>query len=170
MKGDGRNWFLGKTAIEVYGEKRAKEISDKSLSTRRKNNSLFGKAKTIKLEKLRCKHISESMKGNKNGFGKYKRYNIKYKNYILKSGWELKVAQHFDNNKIDFLYEPTTFSLNKKHTYTPDFLLLKGNLYIEVKGYWRKENKEKFKLFKKLYPNILIEIWQRKKLKELKIL
>jgi hypothetical protein len=170
MKGDGFGWKLGKTDVKIYGKNRAKKIATKCLATRRKNKSFGGRAKTDELEILRRKKISESLKGNRNGFGKYKRYSIKYKNYILKSGWELKVAKFFEKNCIDFVYESRLFSLDKTHTYTPDFFLPKNNLYIEVKGYWRKENKEKFELFKKLYPNVLIEIWEKKKLKELNIL
>ena len=41
------------------------------------------------------------------------------------------------------------------------------NLYckkcnIKIKGYWYKGSKEKFKLFKKLYPNIQIKIISKK--------
>jgi predicted nuclease of restriction endonuclease-like RecB superfamily len=62
-----------------------------------------------------------------------------------------------DKNKIIWLYECKTFDLGDT-TYTPDFYLPKTDMFVEIKGFWRPEAKEKFKLFKKLYPYIKIKV------------
>jgi hypothetical protein len=92
-----------------------------------------------------------------------------YKNIWMRSSWEIAYAKYLDENNIDWKYEYKTFNLGES-TYTPDFYLTKTKEYIEIKGYWREGTKEKFELFKQLYPNIKITIIGNEKLKELKIL
>jgi len=165
--GYGRDWIKGKKFDDIYGLNRSAEIKRK-ISESSKNGK--GIANTPKLERERRKKISLKMVGNRNGFGKYRRYSIKYNDIILKSKWELYCIEYFNKNNIKWQYEPTTFKLDATHTYTPDFYLKHKKIYIETKGYWRKENKKKFNKFKKIYPNINIEVWDKKILKKLNIL
>jgi len=44
--------------------------------------------------------------------------------------------------------------------------LIKDNKYLEIKGYWREDAKLKFNIFKSIYSNINIEIWDKEKLKK----
>jgi len=43
-------------------------------------------------------------------------------------------------------------------------------MYIEIKGWWRDDAIIKFKCFKEQYKDVNIEIYDKSKLKELKIL
>lgn len=161
--GKGLNWLKGKTHIEIYGEEKAKLISDKL------KLSLIGKstgiASSIEKEEERKRKISISMKGNKNGATSFRKRKIYYNNICFKSGWEILVAKYLDQNNIKWKYENITYSLNETKSYTPDFSIYENEKlikHIEVKGYWRKENKEKFEIFMNIFPNIIVEIWDKK--------
>jgi len=86
-----------------------------------------------------------------------------YKNIWMRSRFETEFAKYLDKNKIKWLYEPKVFNLGNC-TYTPDFYLSKTEEYIEIKGYWREDAKKKFKLFKRLFPEVKIEVLTRVKL------
>ena len=86
--------------------------------------------------------------------------------------WDELYATYLDKKGEPYLYEHQAFPLilnNKQTTYTPDFFLLNKNLYIEIKGYWRGDAKEKFELFLKIYPEIKIELLMENDLKKLGI-
>lgn len=109
-------------------------------------------------ENLRISHLG-IFKGKKSPrFGKvsHSKY-IKYKDIWMHSTWEVIYAKYLDKNNIKWQYESKAFDLGDT-TYTPDFYLPEKDLYIEVKGYWRVDAKNKFKLFQKLYSNITILI------------
>lgn len=92
-----------------------------------------------------------------------------YKEIWMRSSWEVAIAYWLDLSGIKWLYESKTFDLGNT-TYTPDFYLPEFDCYIEIKGYWRDDAKNKFKLFKKRYPNIKIQILMEKDLKKLGVL
>jgi hypothetical protein len=115
--------------------------------------------------------ISAAMVGNTNGKGMGKR--TEYNGITFRSTWEAKVAEYLDLNNISWKYEESYFKLNGNKSYRPDFFVYKNGNFtklIEVKGYFRKENKEKFEEFKQLYPEIDIELWDKNVLKEMNIL
>lgn len=92
---------------------------------------------------------------------------IKYKELLLKSSWEYLVCFWLDLNKIQFNYEPQAFPVKihrVQRTYTPDFYLPEFDCWIEVKGWWREDGKEKIKCFRKQYPQINLKIWRRKQI------
>jgi predicted nuclease of restriction endonuclease-like RecB superfamily len=80
-----------------------------------------------------------------------------YKGYLMKSSWEIKYAKYLDKNNIKWEYENKTFDLGNT-TYTPDFYLPETDIYIEIKGWFRKDAKRKMKLFYKLYPKINLRL------------
>jgi len=47
---------------------------------------------------------------------------------------------------------------NKEGTYTPNFYLINGNKYIEIKGWWRDDAKIKYESFIKQYSHIMMEL------------
>ena len=101
--------------------------------------------------------------------GKY----LKYKSIGFHSTWEANFAKWCDGSGIKWEYEPKAFKLklNKKETrYYPDFYLPEFDCWIEIKGYWHKDAKEKFQLFKRKYKNIYIIVLERDKLKEMGII
>ena len=158
-------WCKGKTYDEIYGVQRSLQIRNKL------SKSLIGKSSgkclDPKKEKERRKKIALAMKGNKNGATLFRRKKIEYNGIIFKSNWEANTAEFFDNNNIKWKYEDKTYDLSETTSYTPDFSLYEHKIFIkhiEVKGYFRKENKEKFEKFKRLNPNINIELWMKKDL------
>jgi predicted nuclease of restriction endonuclease-like RecB superfamily len=92
-----------------------------------------------------------------------------YKGIWMRSSYEIKFSKYLDDNKVKWIYEPTSFDLGYT-SYTPDFYLSETNEYIEVKGYWRDDSKLKVELFKQKYPHLKFRILEYKDLIELKIL
>ena len=96
-----------------------------------------------------------------------------YKDVWMRSGWEIKFAQFLDCSGIQWEYEPEAFKLvldNKITNYTPDFYLPEFDYYIEIKGWWRHNSKEKFAKFNRKYKHINIILLQMKELTEMGIL
>lgn len=90
-----------------------------------------------------------------------KKYSIskakyfEYKEYKLRSSWELAFAQYLDNKGYIWIYEPESFG-TAHGFYTPDFWVNELNCYFEIKGYFRdKDAEEKFKEFSKNHNIIL---------------
>lgn len=84
-------------------------------------------------------------------------------------GWDSNVAIYFNENKINYNYEPETFVMPNGRTYTPDFYLPEENLWVEVKGrFYDEESREKWIWFNQAYENS--ELWDKQKLKEIGIL
>ncbi len=80
-------------------------------------------------------------------------------NCSFRSSYEYRFATILNQNNINWQYEPIAFkikSINKK--YYPDFYLPEYNLWIEIKGYWYPNMKEKFNEFIKEYSNIKIKV------------
>ena len=65
----------------------------------------------------------------------------------MDSSWERELAIKFDNLKIKWIKNPTYFkyeNLNGEiRKYYPDFYLPDYDCYIEVKGYWTDEVRNK---------------------------
>jgi|ERR1035437_3614991 hypothetical protein len=93
---------------------------------------------------------------------------------VCKASYEPKVIDYLNANKIEYSWQPRVFdtpilSLTGKNTvYTPDLLLIKTNMWIEIKGWMRKDAQEKWDWFQSEYPNS--DLWNEKKLKEMGIL
>jgi hypothetical protein len=145
-------------------------------------NPFYGKIhspETIKkLRKIAKKNVRRGKDSNfygKSYYAKAVEYQRKDGRIIkLKSGWEVKFAQYLDSNNINWEYERQAFPVSYKYegkvkngTYTPDFFL--EDEMIEIKGYWRKDAKVKFKAFQIQYPEIKIKLLQKPQLKELGI-
>ena len=85
----------------------------------------------------------------------------KYKNYILKSSWELKVAMFLDKCKIKWEYEPISIKYKatdgKFHSYFPDFYLTDLKIFIEVKGRYLENDILKFNALRKKSKLIIID-------------
>lgn len=90
----------------------------------------------------------------------------------LNHRWELLFANYLDSIKEPWYHEYKTFRFtfnNKSSSYTPDFYLPNQDKYIEVKGRWIRDAKEKFEEFKKQHPEIKIELLMKKDLIKLGI-
>ncbi len=86
---------------------------------------------------------------------------------VCQGGYEVKIVDYFNNNKIDYLWQPKTFQLSKT-TYRPDLYLVKQDVWVEIKGYMRPDAQEKWNEFKSMFPTA--ELWDSVKLKELNVL
>jgi len=88
---------------------------------------------------------------------------------VCVASWEKKVVEYFNKNRINFKWQHKTFKMPNGKTFRPDcYLIGKRKPWIEIKGYFRDDAKEKWEWFHKEYPNS--ELWDKKKLKEMKIL
>lgn len=88
----------------------------------------------------------------------------------FRSTWEANYARILTLLNIDYDFEIESFYIelsNKTSTYTPDFYLPSKNKYIEIKGVWIDDVKEKFDASKEQYPDIKIEVIDGKKYKRL---
>jgi hypothetical protein len=167
-KGNTTLGFKGKT----FSDETKKLLSDKTKISWSKgifDNIDYGSSFRGKLHSESSKlSIAISMKGNRNG--KHRGKTIIDGNHKFKSTWEHKTSLYLSLNNIGWSYEEVVFSLSNRSSYMPDFYIKSLDKYIEVKGYWRKENLEKFNKFLLLYPDINIEVWDKNVLKELKII
>lgn len=111
-----------------------------------------------------------------NRYGKLPAHGKKYwyKDICFRSSWEGKYAEYLDLNNITWLYEKIIFKIIMNSgidgTYTPDFYLPDTDEYIEIKGYWRGNTKEKFDCFKKQYNDKKITLLQKEELKNLQLI
>lgn len=65
-----------------------------------------------------------------------------------RSGFEQRISDELSALGIDFKYEEEKLKYEvpaKLHSYTPDFLLPNG-IYVETKGRWTLEDRQKMKL------------------------
>ena len=72
-------------------------------------------------------------------------------------------------NKINFKWQHETFTLANGNTYRPDCYLIDSNIWIEIKGYMRPDALEKWTEFHEIRMKNS-ELWDKNKLKEMKIL
>lgn len=73
------------------------------------------------------------------------------------SRWEANFARLQNYLGFEWKYEPKTFDLGTQN-YTPDFYLPKTDTYIEVKNFLWKYSKIRDEKFRKLYPNIKLQL------------
>lgn len=147
-----------------------------SCETKRKWNLKLINLKDKKLSRKARKNMSIARKGKYKGkqsprFGKIalNGKRIYYKQSCMRSTWETAFAKYCIINHIKYRYEPKVFDLGNM-TYRPDFYLFEQNLWIEIKGWWRDKAKQKFNLFKKIYPNKKIKVLMKPELKQLGVL
>lgn len=131
-----------------------------------------GKASTVEKEILRRQKISETMKKNpragglRKGSGRGKKcwYQSPIAGRVyLRSTYELEYCRYLDQHKILWKQNTEGFEYifeGKIHRYFPDFVILTEQpLYVEIKGFKRKNDEAKWKEFphklKVLYYNDL---------------
>lgn len=93
---------------------------------------------------------------------------------VCVGSFEKNVVNYLNENKIRYKWQHKTFSMTLSNgiitTYRPDLYLIgKRNPRVEIKGYFRKDAEEKWKIFNKIIkPNS--ELWDEEKLKSMGIL
>lgn len=98
---------------------------------------------------------------------------IRYKDIYMRSSWEVAYAKYLDERNIRWFYEYRSFRLEIKNcetTYTPDFYLPDTDEYIEIKGHWFRDSKEKIEKFKSVYSDVKLTVLMKNNLIEMRIL
>lgn len=119
-----------------------------------------------------------ALKGAKSSAKTIMRYHWKTNEELFCiGGWESKVVDYLNTNKINYEWQPKTFSIPKKIyltpkgnkvTYRPDLFLNDEQKWIEIKGWFRDDAQIKWDWFKSKHPTA--ELWDKKKLTEMGIL
>jgi len=102
------------------------------------------------------------------------RYHWKTNEELVCIGsYEVKAIDYLNKHQIDYQWQPQVFTTpiktpkNKFSTYRPDLYIPSRYLWIEIKGYFRDDAEDKWNWFSKNYN---AELWDTKRLKELRIL
>ena len=123
----------GKTYEEIYGKDKANQIKEK-----------ISKKLSINNKGGRCKWFM-------------------YLNQKLQGTWELNIAKKLEAEKIKWIKcTKNKYSLkyisDRIHYYTPDFYLPEYDIYLEIKGHWWGNDKQKMDLVCKQNQNIKLII------------
>jgi hypothetical protein len=77
--------------------------------------------------------------------------------YGFRSGLEEAIAAELDNQRVTYEFEKTKLKYikpEKAHTYTPDFYLVDKKIFIETKGLFTTQDRQKMRLIKEQHPNL----------------
>lgn len=76
---------------------------------------------------------------------------------VFRSSWERNFARYLEFKKIEWTYEERVFTFNgakrRPFQYLPDFYEVDNDVYWEVKGYLRGQDRMKMRRFRKYYPD-----------------
>jgi len=145
-------WNKGKTKAEFPSLARPNQIGKK-----------FGSALTGHTEETK-KKISAKLSINNKG-GRSKWYEVAGQK--VQGTWERNVALKFEELHIKWEKLKTNRDTleyvmdGKTRSYTPDFFLPDNNLYLEIKGHWWGNDREKMDIVLKTYPDIKIIIVEK---------
>lgn len=116
-----------------------------------------------------CKNPEIAAKAARNNAQITYKFHWKTNDKILCQGtYEIAIVDWLNETKQEYRWQRIHFSpfqMPNSKTYIPDLYLPVQNLWIEIKGYFRKDAQEKWNWFHKEYPNS--ELWGQEKLKEL---
>lgn len=92
--------------------------------------------------------ISLANKGNTGGYrkGAGRTQGGYYKTFYFDSPFEIEIAKQLDTLNINWIRNTTRFYYiynDKRRYYIPDFYISDYNLYIETKGYWYGDKKQR---------------------------
>jgi hypothetical protein len=87
----------------------------------------------------------------------------------FRSNWEANFARILNYLGIKWSFEKESFRLSTGKHYIPDFHI-GNNCFIEIKGWWDNDSKEKIELFRKEYSNFSLEIISLEEYKFLRFL
>ena len=151
-----------KTNIERYGAENPFQNKKVKQKIKQTNLIRFGVEYP-----MHSKEIQDKVAKSSNNSGIVLHWKTK-EGLVWRASYEKKTLIYFNEIKKEFLWQPQIFTLPDGRTYRPDLYLIDQNLWVEIKGYMRKDAQEKWDWFYENYPNS--ELWNEKKLKELGIL
>jgi len=147
-----------------------------------KNHIVHSKKHKENRAKKQSDHMIQRLKNNpQNQYSRVKKgkVTIDGKTFFARSRWEANVAaylQYLKDNELikDWEHEAQEYRFDSIKrgvmSYLPDFKITRtnGSFYlIEVKGYMDDKSKTKLNRMKKFYPDILIDLIESKRYKEL---
>lgn len=77
--------------------------------------------------------------------------------YGFRSGLEERIADELSSQEVKFEFEKTKLKYTKPqkvHTYTPDFYIPKKDIFIETKGLFTSQDRQKMRLVKEQHPEL----------------
>lgn len=146
-----------------------KRVSEQSITrwrdaTMRHRMTNVGRDRKIAACKGRKTIIANLLSGKtslKIRHGKHEHFN----NVYFRSTYETRFAKLLTGEKRKWTYEPCRFLLSDGKTYCPDFYLPDCDLYVEIKGWWRDDARQKFDMFLIEYSQLSIALVTIKELK-----
>lgn len=153
---------IKKVNMERYGCENVfgcKEILEKSIQTNLKKYGVKRPAQNLDIARKCARSQTKSIKKTHWKTGK---------EVVCIASYEAAVVDYLNENKIDYKWQETIFSMPNGKCYIPDCYLVDENKWIEIKGYFRKDAKEKWEWFSSLFRNT--ELWDRDKLKSMGII
>ena len=84
---------------------------------------------------------------------------------LCTASYEVFVVNYLNEKRIDFDWQSHVFKMPDGRTYRPDAFLKNDNLFIEIKGFFWKDAREKWDWFHHNYPNS--ELWGEGRLRSL---
>ena|ERR1017187_2631428 len=120
------------------------------------------------------KYGSSGCMADKTVFGKSMKSMMRA---VIKTHWKTKeeitcvasfesfVVDYLNEHKIDFEWQSRAFEMPDGRTYRPDMYLSQENIWVEIKGVFWRDAKEKWDWFHETFANS--EIWDEKKLKSM---
>lgn len=88
-----------------------------------------------------------------------------YKGQYFRSTYETRFARVLDEHNINWQYEPRGWVVQNKKAYVPDFYINDYDLWVEIKGWWRDDAREKFISFINEYDDLNIALIMSDELK-----
>lgn len=115
-----------------------------------------------------CKNLGIALKGAKklNNARIFQHWKTG-EELVCQASYEQNVVRYLNNNKIDFDWQ-IPFNMPDGRRYFVDLHLKEQSLWVEIKGWFRGDAKEKWDWFHETYPNS--ELWDTQKLKGMKII
>lgn len=157
-----------KTCLKIYGCESSFQNKEVRKKFERNNIKKYGvrypaQNKEIALKTAKSQKNSYILKHWKTG-----------DEVVCVASYEKKVVEYLNKNKIDYKWQHKVFKMTissgKQTTYRPDLYIVgKKKPWIEIKGYFRDDAKEKWDIFyNNIKPNS--ELWDKNKLEEMGIL
>lgn len=149
------------TCLEKYGARNVilnKEIRKKA------DNTILKKYGVTHATKNRDILLKALRRGNKTTILQH--WKTK-EDVVCTASYEKAVVEWLNKTKQDFDWQ-IPFNMPNGKQYFIDLYLKDQDLWVEIKGYFYKHSKEKWDWFHDEYPNS--QLWNEKKLKEMKLL
>lgn len=86
----------------------------------------------------------------------------------FRSTYEARFAKALDRRNWAWVYEPRRFRLTGT-SYLPDFFVPAMKCYVEIKGWFDPNSKEKIRLFREEYPEFLLVVMNERILKQFEL-